>query len=141
MEVGAHKQLGGSGKQHMTDSLNTQLENDDTKLLYDFLTADGWKTYPLKEGTTGFVYRSIFATLKIEFQKRCIFYQFEEGEMKSLVQIDYQSKLPELLGMITADKSNLSSGQYGRHLKKIIENFPNIYYFTGEKYVLLINKD
>ncbi len=125
----------------MTDSLNTQLENDDAKLLYDFLTVDGWKTYPLKEGTAGFVYRNTFATLKIEFHKGRIFYQFEEGEMKSLVQIDYQGKLPELLVMITANKSKLSSGQYRRHLKKIIENFPKIYYFTGGKYVLLINKD
>jgi hypothetical protein len=113
----------------------------DRKTIFDYLSSDGWDS-DSDDRVIRFVYQNAFATLKIEpLDKGSIIYSFREGEIQSLIKIEYGEKLLELLQIISTEKKKLSSGQYARHLRKVIDRYPNTYYYNGAKYVLLVNED
>ncbi len=111
-------------------------------MIFDYLSSDGWKSDLSEDRVTRFSYQNPFATLSIELlDKGTVIYSFSEGEIQSLIRIECGNRILELLKMIAAEKKDLSSGKYAENVSRIIDSFPQAYYFNGTKYVLLVNKD
>ena len=123
----------------MTESDDLKFAND-KKIIGGFLISDGWASAS-SESKDVYIYKNAFATLTIEFSEGYILYFFKEDEIESLVKIDYRGEPAGLLRIIASEKKKLFSGQYVDNLKKIIDKFPNIYYFNGDRYTGLIHED
>ncbi len=120
---------------------NSELGSD-MQVMLDVLSSDGWDV-EIDASAVAFTWQNAAARLRIirEYGAQNIIYEFAEGDFHSFVKIDYGGRLPELLHMISADRTTLSSGNYGHHLHRIVHAFPNIYYHNGSRFVLLVNPD
>ncbi len=116
--------------------------DSDLQLISDYLSSDGWKS-DADERIVVFLWQNAFATLKIiyPYAQHSIVYRFTEGEITSFVRINYGDRLLQLLQMISADKERLHSGSYAAQLRKIIDAFPQTYYYNGSGFVPLVNQE
>ncbi len=120
-----------------------QTEDDpDVEAMLDYMSSEGWKV-ELDSSAVAFLWQNAFARLRIihQYGSDSVIYVFEEGEIRSFVLIKYGERLMELLRMISTEKMGLYSGAYTKHLWKITDAFPHIYFWDGSKFGLLVNKD
>lgn len=110
--------------------------------MLDYLSSEGWKM-ELDSSAIAFAWQNAFAKLRIFHQhgSDSVIYMFDEGEIHSIVLIKYGEHLMQLLRMISTEKTRLYSGAYTKHLWKITDAFPHIYFWDGSKFVLLVNPD
>lgn len=106
----------------------------------EFLKKENWILLENSDnGNSIYEYRNEFCSLKIQHveDKGAVLYLFEEEIIQSLVKIEYKGNILRLLELISAYNKKMSSTYYAEQMKRIISEFPDVYYFVNNEFVVL----